>query len=270
MATVEDALVPLYLHHRYAVEAAASAIGGQDYTYALRGDGHTPVSWVPAARQKAALDALLVTIKPSELTIAKAILDAIPPRPSGVEGSRELFPRTTGGAFDPIMPATVAADMTIGFILTPPRASRLVAEKAVDSTLPGLDDVIERLIAAAFNATPASAYEAEVSRSTQRVLTSYLMRLAASAPSSQVRAVAAFELHKIAGKLVRTPTMPVAEQAHRQLLAGDIDRFFTGPGDPVTRIIQVPGLPPGAPIGEPAFSVLLGEMDCSWVARSRY
>jgi hypothetical protein len=224
---------------------------------------------VPAARQKAALDALLVTLKPSELTIAKTILDAIPPRPSGIEDSRELFPRTTGGAFDPITPATVAADMTIGFILTPTRASRLVAEKAVDSTLPGLDDVIDRLITAAFGAPTASTYEAEISRSTQRVLTSYLMRLAASAPSSEVRAIAAFELHKIAGRLVRTPAMPVAEQAHRQLLVSDIDRFFTGPGDPATRIIQVPGIPPGAPIGEPAFSVLLGEPTCVWASQQR-
>ena len=38
MATMEEALVPLYLYHRYAVESAASAIGGQDYIYAFRGD----------------------------------------------------------------------------------------------------------------------------------------------------------------------------------------------------------------------------------------
>ena len=164
------------------------------------------------------------------------------------------------------MPATVAADMTIGFMLTPARAARLVAQQAVDPALPGLDDVIDRLITATFGATTATAYEAEISRSSQRVLTSHLMRLAASAPSSEVRAIAAFELHKIAGRLVRTATMPVAEQAHRQLLAGDIDRFFTGPGDPATRIIQVPGIPPGAPIGEPAFSVLLGEPDCVWTS----
>ena len=59
MALIEDVLVPLYLHHRYAVDAAASALGGQDYIYAMRGDGRTPVAWVPAAAQKAALDALM-------------------------------------------------------------------------------------------------------------------------------------------------------------------------------------------------------------------
>ena len=50
MATMEEALVPIYMYHRYAVEAAASVIGGQDYIYAFRGDGRAPTKWVPAAR----------------------------------------------------------------------------------------------------------------------------------------------------------------------------------------------------------------------------
>ena len=124
MAMLEEVLVPLYLHHRYAVESAASAVGGQNYIYAFRGDGRKPVEWVPADAQKAALDSLLATIKPSELALSRAVLSKIPPRPAGYGRTRELFPRNTGGAFDPIMPATVAADMTIGFLLTNDRAAR--------------------------------------------------------------------------------------------------------------------------------------------------
>ena len=48
MATIEEPLVPIYMYHRYAVEAAASMVGGQDYIYAMRGDGRTPVVGVPA------------------------------------------------------------------------------------------------------------------------------------------------------------------------------------------------------------------------------
>ena len=51
MATMEEALVPLYMYHRYAVEAAASAVGGQDYIYAFRGDDRIPTKWVSAAQQ---------------------------------------------------------------------------------------------------------------------------------------------------------------------------------------------------------------------------
>ena len=43
MATIEEPLVPIYMYHRYAVESAASMIGGQDFVYAMRGDGRTPV-----------------------------------------------------------------------------------------------------------------------------------------------------------------------------------------------------------------------------------
>ena len=130
-------LVPLYLHHRYAVEGAASALGGQNYIYALRGDGRNPVSWTPAAAQKAALDALLVTIKPSELALSRAVLSKLPPRPPGYGRTRELFPRYTGGAFDPLTPAMVASDLTIGFMLTNDRAARMVDqwEREISSPL---------------------------------------------------------------------------------------------------------------------------------------
>ena len=37
MATIEEVLVPLYLHHRYQVEATATAVGGVGYTYASAG-----------------------------------------------------------------------------------------------------------------------------------------------------------------------------------------------------------------------------------------
>src|SRR2546426_9219922 len=76
MATIEEPLVPVFMYHRYAVESAASMVAGQDYIYGMRGDGRVPTKWVPGADQRAALDALAATLKPSELTIPKSILDA--------------------------------------------------------------------------------------------------------------------------------------------------------------------------------------------------
>jgi hypothetical protein len=194
LAMMEEVLVPLYLHHRYAVEAAASALGGQDYVYAMRGGRRTPTAWVAGTAQRAALDALLVTIKPSELALSRAVLGKLPPRPPDFNRTRELFPRNTGGAFDPISPAAVAADMTVGFMLTNERAARLVAQQAVDPTLPGLGDVIDRLVATAFDGPAASAYESEIRRAVQRVVISRLIDLADTAPMSQVRAIATQKL----------------------------------------------------------------------------
>ena len=156
MATVEEALVPIYMYHRYAVEGAASMIAGQDFIYAMRGDGRTPVKWESAANQRKALEALAATLKPSELVLPKKILDAIPPRPPGYGMHRELFPRTTGEAFDPIAPGAIAADVTIGFVLQGDRASRMVAQHAVDPALPSLGEVIDRFVKATFDATTAT------------------------------------------------------------------------------------------------------------------
>ena len=181
MATIEDVLVPIYLYHRYSVEAAASALGGQEYFYAMRGDGHTPFTYVSAAEQRTAIDALMRTLDPKELVIPASILKLIPPRPGGYGRYRELFPRLTGMTFDPITPAATAADLTVGFILTPERAARIVAQHAVDTSLPGLDDVIDRLIKAGFAPTVSNAYEAEVGRTVGRVVADHLMQLAGTA-----------------------------------------------------------------------------------------
>ncbi|NDJ15080.1 MAG: hypothetical protein EBY17_28485 [Acidobacteriia bacterium] len=170
MATIEEPLLPIYMYHRYTVESAASMLGGIDYIYALRGDKRTPVKWESATNQRKALDALSATLKPSELTIPKQVLEAIPPRPPGYGRHRELFPRTTGDGFDPLSPATVASDVTIGFVLELTRAARLVAQHAVEPALPGLEEVIDRLTKATFDAPVGNPYEAEVRRTEERVL----------------------------------------------------------------------------------------------------
>ena len=126
---IEEPLVPIYMYHRYAVESASSMIAGQDFVYAMRGDGRTPVEvGQTASRSARPSTSLSATLKPSELTIPKSILDLIPPRPPGYGLHRELFPRTTGEGFDPVNPAAIAADVTIGFMLQPDRAARMVAQ----------------------------------------------------------------------------------------------------------------------------------------------
>ena len=164
MATIEEVLVPLYLHHRYQVEAAASSLGGIYFTYSMRGDGRQPVRPASAAEQRAALDALLATLKPSELALPRELLKKIPPRPSGYGGSRELFPRYTGQMFDTITPAVVAANLTVGYILDDARAARLVQQHALDPALPGLGDVIDQVTTSTFAAANGSVRRGDRAR----------------------------------------------------------------------------------------------------------
>jgi hypothetical protein len=255
MAMIEEPLVPIFMYHRYTVESAASMIGGLDYIYGMRGDGRKPVKWESAVNQRKALDALSATLKPAELTVPKQVLDAIPPRPPGFGRHRELFPRTTGDGFDPISPAMVASDVTIGFVLQFDRAARMVAQHAVDPSLPGLEEVIERLTKATFDAPAASAYEQEVRRAEERVLVDRVMWLATAATNGQVRAIASLKLSKLATRLKGNLDASEAEQAGHALLAADIKRFLERPAETM-KLMPTPDAPPGAPIGEPGMDWL--------------
>ncbi len=264
MATIEEVLVPLYLHHRYQVEAATSTVGGLYFVYAMRGDGREPVKPAPAAEQRAALDAVLETIKPSELALPRGLLGKIPPRPSGYGNTRELFPRYTGQMFDAITPAVVASDMTVGFLLSDTRAARLVEQHALDPTLPGLESVIDQLLSSSFGATSANPYEAEISRAVQRVVIERLMTLASTADMPQVRAIASQKLQQRAQRLAAVPQTNAGASAHAAMLASDIKRFLDRPYTPANRI-DAPTAPPGAPIGDPGMD-WLGRLApyCDW------
>jgi hypothetical protein len=208
------------------------------------------VKWETAANQRMALDALANTLKPAELAVPKQVLNAIPPRPPGFARHRELFPRTTGDGFDPLAPATVASDVTIGFVLQLDRAARMVAQHAVEPSLPGLEEVIDRLTKAIFDAPAATTYEAEIRRAEERVLVDRVMWLAQAAPNSEVRAIASLKLQRLARRLGQPAAgRTEADEAQHTLLAADIRRFLDRPAD-TWRMMPAADAPPGAPIGD--------------------
>ncbi|MDW7760521.1 MAG: zinc-dependent metalloprotease [Acidobacteriota bacterium] len=250
LALIEEALVPLYLHHRYQTEAAISALGGLEYVYAIRGDGRDPMKTpVSAGRQHAALEAVLGTLRPSELALPASILEKLPPRPSGFGRHRELFPRTTGLVFDPLAPALVSADLTVSMILHPERAARLVSQKALDPNLPGLGEAVDRLIEVGFDTRSSNAYEAEIARGTGRVIADRLMVLAATASLPQVRAIVSHRLERLRDRLKRKDGTD-DDTAHFRLVSADITRFLERPAESF-RMPAFPAAPPGAPIGDP-------------------
>ncbi len=261
MATIEEALVPLYMHHRYQVEATASAIGGVEYTYAVRGDGLQPFRRVSADMQRGALDALMRTLVPAELTLPESVLNVIPPRPPGFGRHRELFPRYTGSAFDAVTPAVVAAGHTVAMVLEPTRAARLVQQHTFDPSLPGLEEVLEGLFEASMGASANTEYQAEVKRAVEGVVLARVMWLARNASMPQVRAISSALLRRSHSELLNRGQ----SEAHAQMLAGDIQRFLDRPGEVVTDRVA-PSAPPGSPIGEPALD-WLGQMEpwCSWL-----
>ena len=255
MATIEETLVPLYLHHRFQVESTASAVGGVEYTYAVRGDGLQPFQRVSAQAQNAAIDALMRTLELSELKIPDHILSLIPPRPPGYGPHREMFPRYTGSAFDAVTPAVVAASHTVNFLLEQSRAARLVEQKALDPNLPGLRDVLSRLFDATLGAETDSPYDLSVKRAVVGVVVDRVKWLAVNSPMMEVRGIASSTLEMV------SEVLGSSEQQEGSLagfLVRDIKRFLNRSAENFREINQV-SPPPGAPIGQPA-------MD--WIQRS--
>jgi hypothetical protein len=252
MALLEEVLVPLYFHHRYQVEAAVKVVGGQYYTYAVRGDGQEPVHPVPAAEQRRALRAVLATISPTELAFSKTILAKIPPRPSGFPQHRELFDKVTDPVFDAISPAAAAADMVMQLVFNPERAARLVQQHAMDNTWPGLGEVIDSTLAAGKPA-PEDSYQGALGHAVERVVVDRLMWLAQTARSPEVKAIATLKLKTFLDQLPEVDPHKLTGAgegtAHVMQLAADIRRFLERPWDPQS-LPRAFAAPPGMPIGE--------------------
>ncbi|MFN0157115.1 MAG: zinc-dependent metalloprotease [Bacteroidota bacterium] len=250
MAMLEDVLVPVYLSHRYQVEAAVKVLGGLQYTYVLRGDGQVPTTMVPPDEQRRALLALMTTLKPDVLALSESILALIPPRPAGYDKTREHFRGRTGMTFDPLSAAEASAQLTVSLILNPARAARLVEYHSRDKKYPGLDEVIDELLRGTWYAAHGTGYHAEIRRVVDNVVLNNLMSLATNErASSQTRGIALLKISELKERLERDKKMAkdVDQRAH---FARALSLFKTFEDDPGEMSFSSPvDLPAGPPIG---------------------
>ena len=223
MAKIEDVLVPTYLMHRYQVEAAATVLGGQLFSYALRGDGQPITASVGAEDQRAALAAMLATLDPVALDIPERISSMIPPRPPQSGVSRELFPRHTGYVFDPIAAAATAAEVTLAQLLDAKRAARLNNQYARDNKLPSFSNVLAILIDDGWPRRSEDRF-AVIERQTQALIVDRLIHLMGMpTAATQVRADAMDALVKISDRASNSRQRSTAGKAHMRFLAARIE-----------------------------------------------
>ncbi|MBB5058520.1 hypothetical protein HDF16_003234 [Granulicella aggregans] len=241
MAELEDKLVLVYLLHRYQTEAAAKVIGGLDYRYALRGDGQTVTEIVKPEEQRKALAAVLKTLSPETLELPESLLKILPPMPAGMERTRESFASHTGLTFDPIAAAESSADLTLGLLFHPQRASRLEVDHARDGGAPSLNEVIDQTLAATRPDAEAGTMKALIADAVFLRTVEALLRLAANpAASSVVRATTIARLDDLKQKA--DVKIPVYAYAVRR-----IEEFDRNPEKfaPVKAIEAPPGMPIG-------------------------
>ncbi|MFQ5792953.1 MAG: zinc-dependent metalloprotease, partial [Acidobacteriota bacterium] len=190
MASLEKVLVPLYLHHRFQLNAAVQSLGGADYTYALSGDGQVPITIVPGDKQRETLEVVLSTLAPEFLALPERLLHMIPPPAYRMEAG-ETFAGHTGLTFDPLTAAAAAAQFTASSILHPERMARLAEFHSRNSEYPGLEEVLSRLVETTWKArVPSDPYVGEVQETAQRVVLDEMLKQASSSENpASVRAV---------------------------------------------------------------------------------
>ncbi len=259
MATLEEALVPMYFFHRYQAEAASKVIGGLNYRYALRGDGQPVTEAIPAAQQMKALQALLNTVSPSALTLPENLIKIIPPRPLGYQRGREVIKTRTDLTFDPIAAAESASDMVFSLILNPARATRLVQQNSLNPQQPSLESVIDNLVNATFKSVARQNYEQQLQITANHALLNNLMKLALNNNASpQARAVASLKIDQLRQWFTGKLNTPVTEswKAHYAYELMMINFFREDPKKFETENFLT--APPGQPIGQ-------DDEFCNWI-----
>jgi hypothetical protein len=251
MSQLEDALVPIYLFHRYQTEATIKEIAGLDYRYNERGDGLPEPEIVAPDQQKKALQAVLQTLTPETLTLPESLLKILPPTPPGYPRTQESFPSETGLTFDPIAAAESAADLTLQVLLDPARASRLVQYHMRVPASPALRSILEAVSTTVAERPEAGhSMSSEVERAVEfRALEAMLSLTVNPAASTQARAIVRSHINDLLKQWTADPPLQdTAEAIHRAALIERIQNFNRNPAKFIpAKPVEAP---PGMPIGD--------------------
>lgn len=253
MSSIEEVLVPMYLLHRYQIEAAAKVLGGLEYNYALKGDNQVITKMLTRNQQVKALKSLLNSIHPKNLSLPEKLIKLIPPRAFGYPRTRETFKSRTGLTFDYLAAAETASNLTLKMLFNPERASRLITLKARDkNNQPGLTYVMNEIINKTIlkEMTDNNDYlnlsnvENEISKMVNHSVLNHLFMLANSKITHQEVNARTFSAIKNLKKTLETKD---SEEHHYHYLLDKIEKFLSGEIN-----IQYPNElkpPDGSPIG---------------------
>ena len=248
MATLEKVLVPVYLMHRYQAEAATKLIGGVNYTYAARGDGQVTNEPLPAEQQRAALAAVLQTLRPGFLELPPALVAMIPPPPPGYSRDRESFDSHTGMIFDPQAAAESWIDAALDLLLNPERLARIVGQNAQAPQGVSVNELFDAILQTAGRGAGLTNPQKEIARAVEKQFLNHLLQLALNRESEpQVNAYALQRIDQLATTWKAIASNEPAEVAHNAYLRAQIDQFRRDPK--ALEFPKPPRIPDGSPIG---------------------
>ncbi len=250
VALLQERFVPLYFWHRFALNSLTKAVGGLEYANAVRGDGQQETRPVAADVQRAALDQLLGALEPAELAIPDTVITLLGPRPSGYQGSVELFGSRTRPVFDELGAAATLSAMIVDNILERDRAARLAQFAARDPRALSLGETIDALVSHTWKADAGAATRAASLRCiAARAVADRLLALAADHDASaEVRAMADYKIGQLQSRArLMAQSGNDAARAHWLAVANDFKRWTERQELPApTRALVAP---PGDPFG---------------------
>lgn len=243
LSELQEVFVPLYLYHRYQLEAAAKVVAGVEYSYNVAGDGQELPRMIGAARQRRALRALTALIEPRFLDVREDTLQLLTPRPFGWQNHVELFAGATAPTFDPLSAAQVAASLVFDQLIQPQRLQRALDQSRRDPTLPNGREILQALVDQAFSPLANETRLATIQWSVRRSLVERLIRAA-----DQLDWALRVEIHAV---LLSLRDRCLAESdPGSAYLANEILRFLERPHVPSALPAPPEPPPPGSPIGQ--------------------
>ena len=246
---LEARLVPVYLLHRYQLEAVARLLGGVRYAYSEALDRQAGTQGVPADRQRAALDRLVASLGAEQLALPAHVLDLVTPPGNEYSRTREYFATESGPVFDPFAVVGAAAAQTTSYLFAPERLNRLAWQHARDPRSPGIDEVLEATFRGTWQrksvGTGVPAGEAVQAAADWVVLDALLATLETGKLHAQVAADLRDALQGWQGWLAENAGRG-NQAANRRQAASLIGKYLADPKSVTLR--KLPPIPPGAPI----------------------
>ncbi len=259
LAALREVLTPIYLYHRYQLNAVAKPIGGLYFDYRQPTNGAKPAVRIASAeQQERAIQALLQTLNAQLLNVPEDLLQLLPPVNHGLwfEVPEEGFQQRTGVAFDLLAAAETAADLSYAALLDPQRLERLQQFHLRDQQLPGVRSLLDRIEQQLEH--QISAYADADSANDRRLLglaavlqqryVAALLQVHATATSASLAVSLQQALQQLQQRLLKRRA-PASLLAQRQWLAQRIEQQLQRPAPATEPLPPMLATPPGSPIG---------------------
>ena len=239
---IEDILVPIYMLHRYQIEAAAKAIGGVDYLYFVKNNNNDKVKFVDSKLQRKSLESLLSVLKPKNLVLPNNLIDILSPRSFRNPRTRENFVSNTGVAFDYINTSSSLINHTLTFLLNPERINRINQQNIFGDNILTLENYLAEISKSIFDNKKLNTYEESVNKNTSSL---YLDHLFMAFNNSRTNDLSkSIILASIMDTMNNLSTNP---NNYNRFLINKIDGFLSNPDQ--YKPIEKTKIPDGSPIG---------------------